>query len=88
MPKHSAQTYQHVVDDERLVYADESTLLATTPSSDLFNRFGYATSERTFWLWTQDGWLLVFDPQAGPSLSRAVVFEGDVVTYEDEIVWI
>ena len=89
MPYHNELTSLHQLYDDDLLYADEATLLAATPSSDLYHRVGYATTERSYWLWTQDGWDLLLDPQqgAGAVLSTAVVFEGDVVTYEDEIVW-
>ena len=88
MTAHSASTLQHQIYDDDLEYANEATLEAASPAITLYHRVGYAITERTYWLWTQDGWYQLADPGGEASLSRAVVFEGDVVTYEDEIVWI
>ena len=86
MPFHKDLTAMHQIHDDDLVYADEAELQAASPASDYYHRFGYATSERTYWLYNQDGWTLSFAPQAGSVLSQAVVHDGAVVTFEGEIV--
>lgn len=86
MTKHSDSTEQHQLHHTDLVYADEATLIAASPSASLYHRVGYATSERTYWLWTQDGWYQLADPQAGSPLSRAAVHDDAVVTHNGEIV--
>ena len=88
MPHHKNTTEPHQLHSVSLTYADEETLLAASPSSSFYHRFGYATSERSYWLWTQDGWVLFLAPQTGTALSQAAVHNDSVVTHNDAIVTI
>ena len=74
MADHSSSTVQHQLHDAGLVYADEATLLAASPAASYYHKYGYATAERTYWLWTQDGWKLLLHP--GNAISKLATVTG------------